>query len=149
LAEVHPDVATLLGGLLQSPMAPFAEGALQRIQSDNAFRPAPGEDGGQPLEGEALRASVRRQLDHLHDAITVPLKRELELMDRLRGLAETLGLTSIAVLPPPGRFGEATEGPADELLSARRAGAIKAFLEVWGPAANTVRTRWEEGGDGA
>jgi hypothetical protein len=144
LAELHPEIQTLLSGLLQSGLAPLAAVGINRIQADTFERDGPVTDAPDLPEW----SRVLHQVGHIHAAISVPLKREIEMMHRLRTLAETLELESVAVLPPERQQGASVEGRSDDLLSEAREAAIRAFLQAWLPAVDTVRTRWERRRDG-
>lgn len=143
MAEIHPEIQTLLEGLLQSDLAPLAVASITRIEQDDM---EPG-TGIEDLLDQPERQRVHRQAEHVHQAIVIPLKREVEMMHRIRVLAEQFDLKSVVVLPPGRGGGGDVAARPDELLSHEREAAIRELLDVLMTALSDVRTRWEAGRD--
>lgn len=79
-----------------------------------------------------------RQLDLVHNVITMTLKRELALCDRLAELAPEFGVEAIDVMPGE-EDGRATPQAIDRLLVPERRAAILGFLDVWLPLFRQTR----------
>lgn len=145
MTEIDPTVEPLLAGLMNSPMADYARAAAVRLEEIEGFG-----DEVFIRRGQRQRRRIRaeRQVKAIDAVVRNALTRELELTDRLQGLAERLKIRSIGVLPA--NTGEvaaeaiARPGPVDELLNPARAKAIKTFLEAWADAVGEVSQRLEE-----
>lgn len=135
MAQIHPHIQDLLAPLLEGPAAPLALQALARFQSDEdtdlVF------DRSRIERDDSPRGRGLRQLELADQAIAWPLKRELALMERLKGLAGELGVDEINVAPILVEGQQTVEG-ADRLLSKKRRKAIIDFLKIWGAAVETV-----------
>ena len=150
MAAIDPDVDELLTVLLASPAAPAARAAIDAIIDETPDEPVErlfvlDEDA---FHFEFDRRSRYGQLDLAHRIITIRIKREILMLQRLRQLAPELGLTSLAVLPPP-RLADAAVPPRTaELLDPRREKALHDFLTAWNEVQGELRQRWETSGAG-
>jgi hypothetical protein len=135
LAQIHPHIQALLSHLLEGPAAPLAVQAIARIQSDDdtdlAF------DRSRLERDDSPRGRAFRQLALADQAVSWPLKRELDLTERLAGIAGELGIDNVNVIPAVAEGQQAVELP-DRLLSQARRKAIFDFLAVWGTAMEDV-----------
>ncbi|GAA0547533.1 hypothetical protein FHS83_000879 [Rhizomicrobium palustre] len=82
------------------------------------------------MRDDTPRGRGLRQLDLLYEAVTVALKRELELCERLTGLAQHFKIDAIDVIPDTIDERSLPQS-VDHLLDPERRAAIAAFLEVW------------------
>lgn len=149
MTEIDPTVEPLLTGLMNSPMADYARAAAVRLEEIEGFGDEVFFRRGQRItQRQRRRIRAERQVKAIDAVVRNALTRELELTDRLQGLAERLKIRSIGVLPA--NTGEvaaeavARPGPVDELLNPARAKAIKTFLEAWADAVGEVSQRLEE-----
>lgn len=140
MATVDPDVEELLSALLATPLASLAQASIDSIVDEPL-----GEDF--PFRRRSFdgfhfdRFSRRGQLDLANRVISGRIKREIRMLERLRGLAAGLEIERLSVLPPP--VGEAAVlRDAVNLLDAGREEALHAFLNVWAEVEAELRQRW-------
>lgn len=158
MAEIDPDVETLLATLLQGPLASLGRLAVERLVADGETDEDDGEGAGRfgvSRDGEDTVARIlkspedprhrrRRQLTLATKVVMAKLDRERAISERLRDLAPRLALKRVAVMPGPANAnGETADLPSDDLLDPQRDAAIAAFQDVWVEAVNDLRAAWE------
>jgi dynactin complex subunit len=141
LAAIDPDVEELLSILLRTPLAYCAQAAIDSIVDET-----PEEPEEVVLTRDGLRSSFRRrsrydQLALANLIISSRIKREIKMIERLRGLAPELGLSRISVVPSAEIDG-ADRPAAVDLLDPRREAALQGFLTAWSAVEGELRQRW-------
>lgn len=158
MAEIDPDVQSLLSSLLETPLAPLGEAIFGMLLEEETAR---GEFGDPDQIGrergveaaappdETRRDRGVRQLELAHQTISRYLKRQLMISQRLRQLAPELRLNTIIIslVVRPEEDGAAPAASAN-LLSKKRDRAIHDFLKAWNKAQSDLRRRWERRGVG-
>jgi hypothetical protein len=136
---IDADVEELLSALLTTPMAALARDAINSIVDE-----PPEEDFFSDLHDLRRlrfdRFSREGQLELAHTVITGRIKREIQMLERIRVLAPLLGLKSLSILPEPGET--AASRDSVNLLDPAREDALGAFLGAWAEVRAELRQRW-------
>ncbi|UAJ12610.1 hypothetical protein [Polymorphobacter megasporae] len=133
---IDPDLQSLLDRLAIAGL-----GALARSAAFGATYEGVDEIDVDPIRRDARSPGRWEQLERASKIVSIKLKRELAVSDRLRELAATLELKAIEITPI--RSEEAVPLRPDNLLSLERSDALLALLMAWSDAATELRQGWE------